>query len=108
MKKIDLVVGIDDEDAMKIVHLFNQPAGISYLKEKGIKEETINKLKYMGISSVANMLGCIKEAKYFEFGENDIIVSVCTDSMKLYQSRIEEKRSTYSRDDAIEAYTRYW
>ena len=106
MKKIDLVVGIDDEDAMKIVHLFNQPAGISYLKEKGIKEETINKLKYMGISSVANMLGCIKEAKYFEFGENDIIVSVCTDSMKLYQSRIEEKRNTYSRDDAIEAYTR--
>jgi len=106
MRNIDLVVGIDDEDVMKIIHLFNQPAGVSYLKEKGVNEETINKLQLMGISSVANMLGCIKEAKLFEFNEKDVIISVCTDSMKLYQSRLKERKNEYTRDDAIEAYTR--
>ncbi len=106
MRNIDLVVGIDDEDVIKIIHLFNQPAGVSYLKEKGVNEETINKLQLMGISSVANMLGCIKEAKLFEFNEKDVIISVCTDSMKLYQSRLKERKNEYTRDDAIEAYTR--
>lgn len=106
MKNIDVVVGIDDEDAIKIMHLFNQPAGIAYLKEKGVKDETIEKLKLMGISSIANMLGCIKEAKMFEFNENDIIVSVCTDSMKLYQSRLTQRKTEFTRDDAIEVYSR--
>ena len=104
MKNIDLIVEIDDQDVMKVVHLFNQPAGIAYLKEKGVPEETIKKLNLLGISSVANLLGCIKEAKYYEFNERDIIVSVCTDSMKLYQSRLKERSTEFTRDDAIEAY----
>ena len=106
MKNIDVVIGMDDEDVMKIVCLFNLPAGVDYLKEKGVSDEVIKKLQLMGISSVANLLGCIKEAKMFEFNENDIIVSVCTDSMKLYQSRIKEKENLFTRDDAIEAYKR--
>ena len=106
MKNIDLIIGIDDEDVMKVIHLFNQPAGILYLKEKGVKEETIQKLKLLGISSVANLLGCIKEAKMFEFNEKDIIVSVCTDSMKLYQSRLKERKTEYTRDEAVEAYSK--
>ena len=52
------------------------------------------------------MLGCIKEAKLFEFNENDIIASVCTDSMKLYQSRLKERKEEYTRDQAIETYSR--
>ena len=36
MKNIDVIVGIDDEDVMKVVNLFNQPAGVAYLKEKGV------------------------------------------------------------------------
>ena len=106
MKNIDLIIGIDDEDVMKVIHLFNQPARILYLKEKGVKEETIQKLKLLGISSVANLLGCIKEAKMFEFNEKDIIVSVCTDSMKLYQSRLKERKTEYTRDEAVETYSK--
>lgn len=106
MKNIDVVVGIDDEDVMNIIHLFNQPAGISYLKEKGVNDEIIKKLHLLGISSVANLLGCIKEAKLFEFNENDIVVSVCTDSMKLYQSRLKQRKTEFTRDDAIMAYSK--
>ena len=64
MKNIDLIVEIDDEDIMKVVHLFGQPAGIFYLKEKGVSEEIIKKLKLLGISSISNLLGGIKEEKY--------------------------------------------
>jgi cysteine synthase len=106
MKNIDVIVGIDDEDVMKIVNLFNQPAGIAYLREKGVKDEIIEKLQLMGISSVANLVGCIKEAKMFEFNEKDVIVSVCTDSMKLYQSRLKQRKTEFTRDDAIEAYSK--
>ena len=106
MKNIDVVIGIDDEDVMNVLHLFNQPAGIAYLKEKGVNDETIKKLSLLGISSIANLLGCIKEAKMFEFNENDIIVSVCTDSMKLYQSRLKERKTEFTRDDAIITYSK--
>ena len=64
MKNIDLIVEIDDEDVMKVVRLFGQPAGIFYLKEKGVSEEIIKKLNLLGISSISNLLGCIKEEKY--------------------------------------------
>ena len=91
---------------MKIVNLFNQRAGIAYLREKGVKDEIIEKLQLMGISSVANLIGCIKEVKMFEFNEKDVIVSVCTDSMKLYQSRLKQRKTEFTRDDAIEAYSK--
>ena len=91
---------------MKIVNLFNQRAGIAYLREKGVKDEIIEKLQLMGISSVANLIGCIKEVKMFEFNEKDVIVSVCTDSMKLYQSRLKQRKTEFTKDDAIEAYSK--
>lgn len=46
----------------------------------------------MGISSIANLIGSIKIAKYYEMNEKDIIFTIATDSMELYQSRIKELR----------------
>ena len=44
----------------------------------------------MGISGIANMLLCIKFAKYYELGPNDIVATVLTDSVEMYLSRIAE------------------
>ena len=71
VKNLDLVVALDDNDVMDVMHLFNHPEGIKYLKEKGVSEEFLKKLPLLGISGIANMLGCIKEAKLYEFNEND-------------------------------------
>jgi cysteine synthase len=101
VKNVDAVVGIDDEDVIRVMHLFNHPAGAAYLREQGVSEEDIQNLPLLGISSIANLIGCIKEAKMFEFNENDVIVSVCTDSMQMYQSRILEHKGEYTRDEAI-------
>ena len=92
LKNMDMVAGIDDECCMRLVRLFNEPKGKNFLKSRGIPDETAEKLELMGISSIANLAGAIKMAKYYEMNENDIVFTIATDSMELYQSRIEELR----------------
>ncbi len=92
LKNMDMVADIDDEFCIRLIRLFNEPSGRNYLKLKGISEEITNKLDLLGISSIANLLGSIKMAKYYEMNENDIVFTIATDSMELYQSRIEELR----------------
>jgi cysteine synthase A len=92
VKKMDLVAGIDDEICMKLVRLFNEQVGKKHLESQGVPDEIIDKLGLLGISSLANLVGSIKMAKYYEMSEKDIIISIATDSMELYRSRIEERR----------------
>ena len=95
VKNTDLVIAIDDRDVMSLIRLFNEPAGKAYLKEKKIPEETIESLPLMGISSVANLLMAVKFARYYELTARDIILTVFTDSMELYGSRLEELEEEY-------------
>jgi cysteine synthase A len=92
LKNMELVTGIDDEYCMRLLRLFNEQAGNDYLKKKRVSPETVDKLHFLGISSMANLLGSIKMAKYYEMNENDVVFTVATDSMDLYQSRLEELR----------------
>ena len=108
VKNTDMVIAVDDDDTMSLVRLFNEPAGHEYLKEElGLEQEFIDKLKLMGISSIANMIMAIKFAKYYELGKNDVVLTVFTDSMELYQSRLEEmeeKYGEYTKTDAAVDY----
>ncbi|MEA3307237.1 MAG: pyridoxal-phosphate dependent enzyme [Elusimicrobiota bacterium] len=104
VRNTDVVTAINDEDCIRLMRLFNEPEGHKALLEKGIKQEVIDKLQLLGISSISNMLSAIKTAKYFEYGEDDIIFTVFTDSMELYQSRLDEVREEkgpYTRDNAL-------
>jgi cysteine synthase len=87
----DAGVAIDDEDTMRLMQLFNEPAGHDYLRTLGITEDVINNLELLGISSIGNLLSAIKTAKYFEMDEEDVIFTVFTDSMEMYQSRLKEE-----------------
>ncbi|MBQ4565419.1 MAG: pyridoxal-5-phosphate-dependent protein subunit beta, partial [Oscillospiraceae bacterium] len=91
VKNTDMAIAIDDEDSQRLLRLFNKPEGKKYLKEElGLCDELIEKLSWLGISGIANVLCCIKMAKYYEFTENDVILTVLTDSAAMYQSRITE------------------
>eukprot|EP00792_Barthelona_sp_PAP020_P005746 TRINITY_DN2783_c0_g1_i2.p1 TRINITY_DN2783_c0_g1~~TRINITY_DN2783_c0_g1_i2.p1 ORF type:complete len:506 (-),score=165.76 TRINITY_DN2783_c0_g1_i2:494-2011(-) len=90
VKSTDAAAAIDDEDTYRILRLFNTPEGHEVLREAGVKEEVINVLENFGISSIANLLGAIKTAKYFEMNEHDFIMTVATDSALMYQSRLKE------------------
>jgi len=103
VKNTDVVTAIDDEDCMRAIRLFNDPAGKKFLASAGIDPNTINKLDYLGISGVANLISAIKTAKYYEMDENDVIITIATDSMEMYGSRLEElnaEKGAYSEMQA--------
>ncbi len=96
VKNTDMAIAIDDEDSQRLLRLFNTPEGQQYLREAlGLPEELIEKLTWLGISGIANVLCCIKMAKYYEFTEHDVIGTVLTDSAVMYGSRIAELNDMY-------------
>jgi cysteine synthase A len=103
VRNMDLVAGIDDEACMKLVRLFNEPIGKEYLASCGVSDSTIDKLDLLGISSLANLIGSIKMARYYELSEKDIILSIATDSMALYRSRLDELRGEKGEYTEIQA-----
>ncbi len=92
VKNTDMVVAIDDAASMGIMRLFNEPAGQEYLIDQGVPADFVDQLPLLGISCIANVLSAIKMAKYYELGENDVVLTVATDSMEMYQSRVVELR----------------
>jgi cysteine synthase len=103
IKNTDMVVAIDDNAVVNIMRLFNEPAGKSYLARKGVAQEMIERLNLLGFSGIANMLSAIKFAKYYELGPDDIVLTVLTDSMQLYGTRIEEYRQQLGEFDDFAA-----
>ena len=102
-KETDFVVGVDDEVPMRALRLFNEPRGRRALIENGVSPELAGQLDLLGISGIGNMVAAIKYAKYNELTEDDYVVSIATDSMQLYGSRLgelEAERGAYSDADA--------
>ena len=91
VKNTDMVIAIDDDDSQNLLRLFNDPTGRAFLmSELGLDAAFIEKLSLLGISGIANVLCCIKMAKYYELTENDVLFTVGTDSAEMYGSRIAE------------------
>ena len=95
VKNTDAVAAIDDEDTLRVLRLFNEDAGKEAFIKNGVNNEAVEKLSYLGISSICNLLASIKLAKYYEMNENDIIVTIFTDSVELYYSRLEEMNENW-------------
>lgn len=104
VKNTDMAIAIDDEDSQRLLRLFNTADGQKYLKEElGLDDELIEKLTWLGISGIANVLCCIKMAKYYEFTEHDVVGTVLTDSAVMYGSRIEELNEAHGEYNYTEA-----
>ena len=93
VKNTDMVIDIDDNDSQELLRLFNEPEGVRFLTEElGLDPAFVEKLSWLGISGIANLLCCVKMAKYYEFTEHDVVATVLTDSFAMYGSRLEELR----------------
>jgi len=110
VKTTDLVIGVDDEAAMSVIRLLNEPAGRRYLVSRGLAPDFVEKLAWLGISGAANLLAAVKFARYFELGPSDVVLTVLTDSMEMYRSRLQEltaERGEFTDVDAAVAHGRY-
>jgi cysteine synthase A len=110
VKNTDMIMALDDNVIVNLARLFNEPTGQAYLVEQGVPETLVSQLDLLGFSSIANLSMAIKFSKYYELGQNDVVLTVLTDSMELYQSRLQEmheEHGEYTESDAAADYARY-
>ena len=110
VRNTDLAIGVNDEAPMALLRLFNEDAGRDYLETRGVSRDLIGQLDLLGISGIANVLGAMKLARYYELGSDDVVVTILTDSMEMYGSRLEElheERGDYTNLDASGDYHQY-
>jgi len=102
----DAVAGVSDASCDALDVLFNTDVGRDYLvRRRAVDPALVGQLENMGLSGIANVLAAIKTARYFDLGENDVVVTVATDGAVLYES---ERDKAIARDfprgfDAVSA-----
>jgi cysteine synthase len=110
VRNTDLVLAIDDEAAMRLLRLFNEDEGRAGLVRRGVAEDVVENLPFLGISGICNLLAAIKTARYLELDGNDVLLTSLTDSVELYRTRLEEleqERGPYAAAHAEIDYERY-
>lgn len=103
VKNTDVIVAIDDNQVVNLARLFNEREGRAFLVKKGVPEQLVANLDLLGFSGISNLVSSIKFAKYFEMDEKDIVLTVLTDSMELYQSRLKEMRQEFGEYESHDA-----
>ena len=106
----DFVIGVSDKgsDALNVV--FNTVAGRSYLsRHRNVGQRNLAGLDDLGLSSIANILGAIKYARYMDLGTDDVVLTVATDGAAMYRSELEiaspsHRDGEYSEVEAAEAF----
>jgi cysteine synthase len=87
----NFVVGVSDKASDALNVLFNTTAGRAYLaRRRGLGQEALAALADLGLSSIANILGAIKMAKYMELGPDDAVLTVATDGAEMYGTELDK------------------
>jgi cysteine synthase A len=110
VRNTDFVVAIDDNAVVRISRLFNEPTGREWLNSQGVPDSIVSQLDLLGFSGISNVLSAIKFARYYEMDEHDIILTILTDSMELYGSRLQEMQQVmgeYTQTDAAGDFAQY-
>ncbi len=103
VRNTDAVIAVDDADAMAVLRLFNEEAGLERLGADGVPDALIAHLPLFGISGIANLLAATSFARRFGLGRGDVVITVLTDSVDMYRSRVTELREDEGSFDAAAA-----
>ena len=82
----DVVLAISDRATDRLGVLLGTDVGREHLCRRGVPEAVIAGLPSLGLSSICNVLGAIKTAKYYGLGPHDVVVTVATDGAAMYDS----------------------
>jgi cysteine synthase len=92
----DVAVAVSDAATDSLGLLFNTPVGREYLAaRRGVPAVLVSALDALGLSSICNVLAAIKTAKYFDYGPDDLVMTVATDGADMYGS---ERQKALSRN----------
>ena len=102
----DFVIAVSDQATDGLSMVFNTAPGHDYLSNyRDMNQQAIAGLSNLGFSSLANIIGAIKYAKYMDLGPDDVVMTVATDDASLYQSElaIAEKKYYSTGFDSVKA-----
>jgi cysteine synthase len=86
----DVVVAVSDRATDRLGVLFGTELGRRHLAgRREVSEAVLAELPSLGLSSICNILGAVKTAKYFGFGPHDVVATVATDGARMYESERE-------------------
>lgn len=92
----DVVVAVSDSISDRLNLLFNTPEGRGWLKDAlRLDPEIIAALDEIGLSGIANVAASIKLARHMAYGADDAVVTVATDSARLYRTELPLARAKY-------------
>ena len=94
----DIALAVSDRATDRLGVLFGTEAGTSHLRRRGVGEWILDGLPALGLSSICNVLGAIKTAKYLGLGPDDVVVTVATDGAAMYASERELALARYFPD----------
>jgi cysteine synthase A len=76
--------------------LFANDVGRKYLvNRKNLDPGLVQMFDNVGLSGFANIVAAIKLARHFDYGANDVIMTVATDSAALYHSERQAYRARH-------------
>ncbi len=95
----DLVVAISDHATDCLGLVFGTEIGCAYLAgRRSVPVPLVDALDSLGLSSICNVLGAVKTARYLDLGPDDVIVTVATDGAGLYATERELALRKYFPD----------
>jgi cysteine synthase len=90
----DVVIAVSDASTDALNLLFGDDCGRGYLaSRRKIDPALIRRFDDFGISGLANIVAAIKLAKHFDYGADDVIMTIATDSAAMYGSEREAYRA---------------
>jgi cysteine synthase len=82
----DVALAVSERATDRLGVLFGTDVGRGHLARRGVTHEVLEELPSLGLSSICNVLGAIKVAKYYGLGRDDVVVTVATDGAAMYSS----------------------
>lgn len=86
----DFVVAVSDRVSDKLNLLFNTDTGRAHLNTlSGLDPDLVAAFAEIGISGLANIAAAIKLARYMDYGPDDVVMTIATDSARLYATELQ-------------------
>lgn len=92
----DAVIAVSDSYPDRLNLLFNTEAGREWMKARsGADEAAIDAFAEVGISGLANIVAAIAYANRMNYGPQDVVMTVATDSARLYRTEMEAAEAKF-------------